>query len=173
MTDRSPDRLPEEVNPGRLSRAQIDALLELRLIAKLATVEGGLPHVVAMWFRRDGDRILMPTSRHTRKARNLRASPLAAVLVDDSRAGLELSGVLIRGAVQLIEGPEARELNRSIHRRYVTERGLDQPEVAGYLSAGDDLTIAVQMDKTVSWNLAGREAGRALARTGEFHQLDG
>jgi PPOX class probable F420-dependent enzyme len=161
------------VDPGRLDRDEIDALLERRLIAKLATIEeDGRPHLVSMWFRREGDALLMPTSRHTRKARNLRANPYAAVVVDDSRAGLDLKGVLVRGRVELVEGDDAVRLNRSIHLRYVTDAGLELEEVASYLTRGDDVTIRVHMDEVHSWNLAGTPAGKALAASGEVHALD-
>jgi PPOX class probable F420-dependent enzyme len=164
----------ETVDPGRLSPAEIDALLEKRLIAKLATVDArGRPHVVAMWFRRDGDTLIMPTSHHMRKTDNLRRSPYAAVLIDENRGGLDLRGVQVRGRVELVEGAEAFALNRSIHLRYVTERGLELPPVAEYLGQGDDVTIRIHMDRVTSWNLAGNEVGRAVLETGEFHELDG
>lgn len=165
--------LPEGVHPGRLSRAEVDELLGMRLIANLATHdERGGVHLAAMWFRRQGDTLLLPTSKHTRKARNLRRRPHAAVMIDHSRAGLDLRGVLIRGSVELIEGPPAHRLNRSVHRRYITDRGLKQPEVKRYLGSGDDLTIRVHLNEVVTWNLAAGEAGRALAQSGEYHPLD-
>jgi nitroimidazol reductase NimA-like FMN-containing flavoprotein (pyridoxamine 5'-phosphate oxidase superfamily) len=173
MTARSPDALPPDVRPGRLSTAAIDAMLEQRLVANLATIGlDGEPNVVAMWFRREGQSILLPTSRFTRKARELRGHPRAAVMIDESRAGLNLRGIRVRGTVTLLDGPQARALNRSIHTRYITERGLRQSEVERYLTSGDDLTIVVAMEDVTSWNLAEGEAGRALARSGEVHPLD-
>ncbi|MEA2292642.1 MAG: hypothetical protein QOE86_281 [Solirubrobacteraceae bacterium] len=165
--------LPGAVSPGRLSRQEVEELLELRLIANLATLDahGGV-HLAAMWFRREGDTLLMPTSQHTRKARNLRRRAHAAVTIDQSRNGLDLRGVLVRGAVELVTGEPARALNRSVHLRYVTEAGLADPEVAAYLSGGDDLTIRVHMNEIVTWNLADRPAGRALRASGQVHPLD-
>jgi general stress protein 26 len=155
-----------------LSPQEIDDLLALRLIAKLATFDrAGTIHLVPMWFMRDSDRILIPTSRLTRKYRNVRRRPMASVMIDLSRSGLDLRGVLIRGSVEIVEGPEALELNHAIHLRYVTPEGLEQPEVGGYLS-GDDVTIAVSMDNVVSWNNAGSPAGVALTRTGRHRPID-
>jgi PPOX class probable F420-dependent enzyme len=165
MTSRSPDPSPAAaaVMPLRLSAEEVDVLLAQRLIANLASINpDGSVHLVAMWFRRDGDRILFPTSHHTRKARNLRERPQATVMVDRSRDGLDLKGVLVRGTAELVEGEEARALNRSIHARYVSERGLGLEPVAAYLRGGDDLTIAVAMERVSTWNLADGEAGRAL-----------
>lgn len=159
--------------PLRLSRAEIDHLLGLRLIANLATVNSdGSVHLVAMWFRRDGDRILIPTSHHTRKARNIRARPVATVMIDRSVGGMDLRGVIVRGSVEIVEGDAARELNRTIHRRYVTEEGLVLPEVDAYLRSGDDLTLAVAMERVTSWNLADSEAGRALRAASGALPLD-
>lgn len=173
MTSPSPEASPQDVFPLQLSAAEVDGLLEKRLIANLASVNpDGAVHLVAMWFRREGDAILLPTSGHTRKARNLRRNPRATVMIDQSRAGLDLRGVQIQGSVELVEGPEAHRLNRSIHERYVTPRGLDQAPVAAYLGAGDDLTVRVAMERVTSWNLAEGPAGRALRLSGEVSPLD-
>jgi nitroimidazol reductase NimA-like FMN-containing flavoprotein (pyridoxamine 5'-phosphate oxidase superfamily) len=96
-----------------LSSAEIDNLLSMTLIANLATLDhdGGI-HILPMWFLWIGNDICIPTSRHTHKYRNLRARPHASVMIDISRAGLNLKGVLIRGQVTLVEGDEARENRR-------------------------------------------------------------
>src|SRR5947209_6052300 len=126
MTVRSPE--PSEVMPLQLSPSEVDELLGARLIANLASINpNGTVHLVAMWFRRDGDSILFPTSHHTRKAKNLRRHPQATAMIDCSRAGLDLRGVQIKGQVELVEGRLAHELNRSIHERYITSEGLVQP----------------------------------------------
>ena len=87
--------------PPVLAPADIEKLLSMRLIANLATIDddGGI-HMVPMWFLRIADDICIPTSRNTYKYHNLR--PSASVMIDVSRAGLNLKGVLIRGGVELI-----------------------------------------------------------------------
>jgi PPOX class probable F420-dependent enzyme len=171
MTVHSPE--PEDVLPLQLSDAEVDELLNGRLIANLASINpNGTVHLVAMWFRRDGDSLLFPTSHHTRKARNLRRHPHATAMIDRSRAGLDLRGVQVKGHVELIEGARARELNRSIHERYVTPEGLAQPAVVAYLSEGDDVTVRLAIDRISTWNLADGEAGHALRQSGRAHPLD-
>jgi nitroimidazol reductase NimA-like FMN-containing flavoprotein (pyridoxamine 5'-phosphate oxidase superfamily) len=125
-----------------------------------------------MWFRRDGDSILFPTSRHTRKAKNLRRHPQATAMIDRSRDGLDLRGVQIKGRVELIEGPQAHRLNRSIHERYITADGLTQPAVVAYLSDGDDVTVRLSIERMSTWNLADGAAGQALSGEGRAHPLD-
>jgi hypothetical protein len=93
-------------------------------------------------------------------------------MIDISRAGLDLRGVLIRGRVELLYGEVARQINRSIHLKYVTPEGLNDPEVALYLSKGDDITIKVHMDHLISWNLSDSKAGKALSMGGWFSPLD-
>jgi PPOX class probable F420-dependent enzyme len=52
--------------------------------AKLATVRpDGRPHVVPIWFERDGEQIVFTTWHTTVKARNLRHSPWVSLCVDD------------------------------------------------------------------------------------------
>ena len=149
-------------------------LLSMTLIANLATIDedGGI-HLLPMWFLRIENDICIPTSHHTHKYKNLRARPRATVMIDVSKAGLDLKGVFIRGKVELVEGEEARRINRSIHLKYVTPEALSEPSVASYLSKGDDVTVKVHMDRLISWNLSDSKAGRALRIGGWFHTLDG
>jgi nitroimidazol reductase NimA-like FMN-containing flavoprotein (pyridoxamine 5'-phosphate oxidase superfamily) len=168
-----PSRNSTGNRPPVLSSAEIDDLLSMTLIANLATLDddGGI-HILPMWFLRIGNDICIPTSRHTHKYRNLRARPHASVMIDISRAGLNLKGALIRGHATLVEGDEARQINHSIHMKYVTPEGLSDASVASYLSKGDNVTIKIHMDHLISWNLADSKAGKALSIKGGFHPLD-
>src|SRR5918999_4302426 len=113
MTDRSPDAAADR--PLVLSSAEIEELLSMTLIANLATPDsdGGI-HLLPMWFLRIGNDICIPSSTHTHKYQNLKAKPCASVMIDVSRAGLNLRGVLVRGRVELVYGEEARRINRLI-----------------------------------------------------------
>lgn len=141
--------------PKKLSASRVRALLGRSLIASLATVDSrGRPHVVPMWFRRQGERILIPTSSGTVKIRHLAKNPHAAVMVHEVGKAQAASGVLVRGRVEILTGPEALRLNRSIHLRYVSARDLAKPQYAQYLS-GDDVTIAVEMERVATWDISG------------------
>ena len=84
--------------PGVLSSEEINKLLSMTLIANLCTTDNdGTIHLLPMWFMRIGNEICIPTSHHTHKYRNLRARPHASVMIDVSKAGLDLKGVLISG----------------------------------------------------------------------------
>jgi nitroimidazol reductase NimA-like FMN-containing flavoprotein (pyridoxamine 5'-phosphate oxidase superfamily) len=150
--------------PEVLSSAEIDKLLSMTLIANLGTTDDdGTIHLLPMWFMRIGNEICIPTSHHTHKYRNLRAMPHASVMIDVSKAGLDLKGVLIRGKVELVGGKEAQLINRSIHLKYVTLEALNNPDVASYFSQGDDVTVKVGMDHLISWNLTDSKVGRACS----------
>ena len=171
MTNRSPDSTSNK--PPILSSEEIDELLSMTLIANLATLDDdGSIHLLPMWFLRIDKDICIPTSRYTHKYRNLRKRPRASVMIDVSRAGLNLKGVLIRGRVELIDGEEARRINRSIHLKYLTPEALSDPSIASYLSEGDDVTVKIHIDDLISWNLADSKAGKALDIGGWFHPLD-
>ena len=159
--------------PPVLSSTEIDELLSKTIIANLAMLDNdeGI-HILPMWFLRIDNDICIPTSSHTHKYRNLQARPRASVMIDISRAGLNLRGVLIRGRVELLYGEIAKQINHSIHLKYITPEGLNDPEIASYLSKGDDVTIKIHMDHLVSWNLSDSKAGKALSIGGWFHPLD-
>src|SRR5918996_1726619 len=161
MTSHSP--ATATTKPGALSSAENDKLLSMTLIANLGTTDDdGSIHLLPMWFMRIGNEICIPSSHHTYKYRNLRARPRGSVMIDVSKAGLNIKGVLIRGKVKLVDGEEAQRINRSIHLKYVTLEALNDPNVASYLSKGDDITIKISMDHLISWNLADSKAGQAV-----------
>jgi PPOX class probable F420-dependent enzyme len=155
-----------------LSERLVRELLDSRLIANLATLdEDGAVHLVGMWFLWDGEAVLSPTSRRTRKARNIARDPRATVMIDDSRGGFDLRGVTLVGRAELVEGQAALELNHRIHAKYVTERGLELDPVCSYL-ATDDVTIRIVPERVSSWDLRSTPQGNALLSTGEFRKLD-
>jgi nitroimidazol reductase NimA-like FMN-containing flavoprotein (pyridoxamine 5'-phosphate oxidase superfamily) len=166
--------MPASDRPPVLSSTEIDKILSMTLIANLATLNNdGDIHLLPMWFLRLGNDICIPTSRYTHKYRNLRARTRTSVMIDVSRADLDLKGVLIRGRVELVYGEEARQINRSFHLKYVTPEGLSDVNVSAYLYKGDDVTVKIHMDHLICWNLAGSRSGKALSVSGGFRPLDG
>lgn len=166
--------MPASDRPPVLSSTEIDKILSMTLIANLATLNNdGDIHLLPMWFLWLGNDICIPTSRYTHKYRNLRARTRTSVMIDVSRADLDLKGVLIRGRVELVYGEEARQINRSFHLKYVTPEGLSDVNVSAYLYKGDDVTVKIHMDHLISWNLAGSRSGKALSVSGGFRPLDG
>jgi PPOX class probable F420-dependent enzyme len=126
-------------------------LLDARLIATLATLaDDGSPHLSAVWFLRDGDDVLFATGGRTRKARNAEARPQAAVLIH-GRGELPLRGIAASGRVAVTRGDEARACNQRVWRKYLTDAGLEHPDVGRELAANDDVTLRFTPIRWRSW----------------------
>lgn len=114
-----------------------------------------------MWFLWDGQEVLIPTNQTTRKVRNLERDARVSVMIDDSRAGLDLRGITIAGQASITRAPESFRLNRELHLKYITAAERDLEEVDAYL-ASDDVTIRIAPEHAFTWNLRDTPAGRAL-----------
>ncbi len=140
-------------------------LLAAPLMARLGTfARDGAIHLVPMWFVWNGRAVLIPTNHTTQKVRNLERDPRATVMVDDSRAGLDLRGVTLTGQATLLRGSPSLRLNRAIHLKYLTAAERDLPEVDAYLGT-DDVTISIRPARAFTWDLRSSPAGRRLLET--------
>jgi PPOX class probable F420-dependent enzyme len=129
-----------------------DDFLDERRIAMLATTdEDGSAYLTAVWFLWEDGAFLVPTGGTSRKARNARARPRASIAVD--ARGASLAGVAAAGIVWVIVGDEALELNDRIHRRYVTQAGMDDPGLGALLHDGDDVTLRLVPDRWHTWDM--------------------
>lgn len=80
----------------------VRAFLEEVRFAVLATVEAdGAPQQTVMWYRLDGDKILMNTAPGRVKARNLQRDPRASICVEDG-----YRYVAVQGAISMEEDQE-------------------------------------------------------------------
>jgi hypothetical protein len=135
------------------------------LIAKLATFRAdGTIHLVAIWFLWDDGTVSMPTHGKSRKAKNLLRDPRATVLIDHGGEGFDVYGVMLVGTAALLRGPEAFELNRRVHLRYVSETDLELEPVRRSLRS-DDVTIRFRPERTWSWDFRHIERQRRAARS--------
>ena len=139
--------------------ARSPELLDARVIATLATVGAdGLPYLSAVWFARDGDDVLIATGGRTRKARNAAARPVAAVLLH-GRGETPLYGLAASGPVAVVRGPEARELNERVWRKYLTPAGRTHRDLGERIAEHDDVTLRLRPGPWRSWSTAGDFAG--------------
>ena len=109
----------------------------------IATVdEQGLPHVVPVRAAWDGETMSFTTGVRTKKYRNLRAHPRAAISVSDfSRR----AGVLLRGEVELIErGEEFVKAQQALIERGMMRRLRDE---------GVEAVVRLRPVKKASWGL--------------------
>jgi len=148
----------------------LDSLLEGRYIATLATVnEDGSIHLTAIWFLHRGGAIYMGTYAGSRKARNAEVRPRGSILID--LRGAMLGGATASGALTMIRGAQARELNDAIARKYLTAEGFAEPGVGGAIRASDDVTIRLDPDRWRTWSTAEDFCG-AYERPGTSFPVD-
>jgi PPOX class probable F420-dependent enzyme len=146
-------------------------LLGARLIANLATLNAdGTVHLVPMWFAWEDGFILLATGAGSAKVRNLERDPRATVMVDDSRAGMDVCGVSLVGSVEIVRGADAVPLVALVHRRYVGERGRGALAVREFL-ASDDVALRFTPAEALTWDERESEARRALAETGDAYPI--
>jgi PPOX class probable F420-dependent enzyme len=141
-------------------------LLDARLIGVLATFDpDGRVHAVPLWFARYGDAVVFATGARSRKVRNLRRDPRATLVVHDSRAGFEVCGASIQGRIEIELGERARLLIDHVHRRYVSEAGLELAAARAFL-AGDDTALVFRSESAVTWDERANPASSALRAAG-------
>jgi hypothetical protein len=148
----------------------LDSLLEGRYIATLATANAdGSIHLTAIWFLHRDGAVYVGTFARSRKVRNAEARPRGSIMIDVR--GVTLGGAAATGALTVIRGEEARELNGAIARKYLTDEGLAEPAVGGAIHASDDVTIRLDPDRWRTWSTA-EDFGGAYEQPGISLPLD-
>ncbi len=94
-------------------------------IARLAT-QGvdGYPHVVPIWFRRDGDDILFGSNRDNRKVHNILANSKGAVVIG-GELPRDAEGYLIQGDLSVEEDPKQASMWKML-LRYETKKNAER-----------------------------------------------
>ena len=129
-----------------------DPFLAERRIATLATLDAdGAPYLTSVWFLWEDGAFLGPTGTASRKARNARARPRGALIVDNR--GPRLCGFTASGTFEVLEGDGALALNERIHRRYVTAAGMEDAGLGGLLTEADDVTLRLTPERWQEWDM--------------------
>lgn len=125
-----------------LEPAVLDFLNERRF-AVLATInDDGTPHQSTMWYRIDGDTVMMNTRRERIKDRNFRRDNRASICVEDG-----YRYVTIDGSVELVDDQFAAQADiKALAERY------DGPEKAEEIarnsfSKQQRVTIRLSIDR--------------------------
>jgi PPOX class probable F420-dependent enzyme len=128
-----------------------DFLAERRIAVLATTDADGSAYLTAVWFAYEDGAFLVPTAASSRKARNARERPRGSILVD--ARGTAFRGVAASGHLEVVDGDAALTTNARIHRRYVTEAGMADPDFGGDLTAGDDVTLRLVPERWQEWDL--------------------
>jgi nitroimidazol reductase NimA-like FMN-containing flavoprotein (pyridoxamine 5'-phosphate oxidase superfamily) len=91
--------------PG-MTKEEIDRFLKNKLMLQMATIdEQGEPNIQPVWFYYDKNRekLLVTTSKISKKTKNLRNKPILYFSIDDEN--FPYKGVKDKGSVTIIEDP--------------------------------------------------------------------
>jgi Pyridoxamine 5'-phosphate oxidase len=145
-----------------MADAEIEDFITRRPTAILTTLDSeGWPHSTAMWFVPvfDGTRreVLMWSYAKSQKSVNAKRDPRSAFLVEEGVTYFELRGVLVRGALDIIEGYEAiADIGRRLHERYVTSRSGEDPSPSSLAEierqAHKRIGLRLSVDRIASWD---------------------
>ncbi len=129
-------------------RKAVAKLLERERVCRVATADQrGMPHVVSVCHVLVDGKIYFATETGSKKIRNLRRNPHAAVLVDQYTEDWSgLRGVMVQGPVRLIPGgPRFRKIQKLLYRKYP-----QYPEEGGIEESGDTV-VEVTPRRVSSW----------------------
>jgi PPOX class probable F420-dependent enzyme len=136
-----------------MSDEEVRDFLAEKLVMQCATNgPRGLPHMVALWFVTDGDRLRSWTYKKSQKARNLERDPRATVGLEEGVQYHELRGVMFECDVELERDPARVErFGLELFERYAGELNDDiRAMVAAQAPKRVGLTFVPT--RTVSWD---------------------
>ena len=134
-----------------LSQAEVDVLLEQPLTARVATHgKRGEIRITPVWFKRDGDDLLVNTLEQTDLATNLARNPQCSLVVDTNPP--EVMAVHYWGRATLQHGADADDI-AAIIERYVGGREGGVAMAQRNLSMGPVVIIRFTPERSVSWDL--------------------
>ena len=114
--------------------------------------EDGAPHVVPVWYRWDGDAILIWTDDVRVWLQNLRRDPRIAFSVQEIQA--PFAAVTMRGRATLTRGRDDELLTEIGH---IIERYVPANELGGVLKSwlvGPQIVVRIEPEVVRSWNAA-------------------
>ena len=136
-----------------MSAEAISAFLDERMVMQCATNgPRGLPHMVALWFVRDGTDLRGWTYAKSQKARNLERDPRATLGLEDGVQYHELRGVMLECDVGMERNPEKVErFGLELFERYAG--GLtDEIRAMVAKQARKRVGLTFVPARTVSWD---------------------
>jgi hypothetical protein len=121
---------------------EIEDLLTKRLNSTIGTLnEDGSIHLAYVIFLYEEGRFYCETASLTRKARNVKARSTASFIVEGQVSSGRSVMAENEGTALLIDGDEARSINRRLREKYITAAALDQVDDAW--NEFDDVAIEI------------------------------
>jgi PPOX class probable F420-dependent enzyme len=128
-----------------------DFLDEQKIVSVATLGPHGRPHLVPLWYVRDGDELTGWTYAKSQKAKNLERDARATLQVEDGVAYEELRGVMLECDVAVEREPErVAEYGRALFARYAGEG----PEIDAMVEkqATKRIGLRFRPTRTVSWD---------------------
>jgi PPOX class probable F420-dependent enzyme len=136
-----------------MTPAEVTSLLAVSRKVQLATIgQGGMPHLVTMYYVLMDGQITFWTYRSSQKARNLARDPRVTCLVETGEQYFDLRGVQVQGIARRIEDPAAvREIGRRIAAGLADAPGASLEEYVEH-AARKRVGYAVEPGRITSWD---------------------
>ena len=113
----------------------------------------GTPHLVTMWYLREGDDLLFWTYAKSQKVVNVRRDPRATVLVATGEKYEELKGVSINGSTTLIDDlDEVLAFGEKVYEKYWGPIDNDLVREGVRTMGAKRVVVRVTPVKTTSWD---------------------
>jgi len=113
----------------------------------------GTPHLVTMWYLRDGDDLCFWTYSKSQKVVNVRRDPRITVLVATGEAYEELRGVSINGTATVEEDLErVLAFGEKVYEKHWGPIDNDMVREGVHVMGAKRVVIRVSPIKTTSWD---------------------
>ena len=113
----------------------------------------GTPHLVTMWYLRDGEDLLFWTYAKSQKVVNVRRDPRATVLVATGEKYEELKGVSITGATTVVDDlDEVLAFGEQVYEKYWGPIDNDLVREGVRTMGAKRVVVRVTPVKTTSWD---------------------
>jgi nitroimidazol reductase NimA-like FMN-containing flavoprotein (pyridoxamine 5'-phosphate oxidase superfamily) len=102
----------------KMGSAEVRRYLNEPLLARLATNDGGWPHVVPVWFEFDGESFWVPAQAKTTKVEHIRRDKRVGLVVDtyaEPISKFNVKQVIVKGEAELVRDSKL-ETNPSASR---------------------------------------------------------
>lgn len=138
----------------QMTPTEMQAFLDEGRDLQVASLNGdGSPHLVTMWYLREGDDLTFWTYGKSQKVVNVRRDPRITVLVATGEAYEQLRGVSINGTAEVVDDlDEVLAFGERVYEKYWGPIDNDLVRDGVRMMGAKRVVIRVKPDKTTSWD---------------------
>lgn len=147
------DRRQIEMTPDEVAEFVDDQ--DVVMVATLGP--NGWPHLVPLWFLRDGEDILAWSYGKSQKVMNIQRDPRATLMFEAGSEYTELRGVALECTVEVLEDPaEIAQIGNALTRRYqkgvASQHGDDGVEALVTKQSARRRALRFRPVRTATWD---------------------